>query len=405
MTAAQHDTRANMVALVTTLALQIFTALAIAAPPVLATEIARDLGFPAKLIGVYVGIMYIGAAAASLASGGFIARYGPIRMSQVGVALCAAGLALLPAIPASAWMAAMLLPLTAVLIGFGYGPITPASSQVLIRTAPPKQIALTFSVKQTGVPAGIAIAGAVLPGAALAFGWRPSLVFSAIAGVLIGAIAQATRANLDHDRHRDAPISFKGLFAPLALVFGSRAMLRLSITGFTFAATQFCLLSFLVVYLTEQLQYTLVAAGLALTVANIGGVVGRIVWGAVADRYLAPRMMIAVLGVGTGICSFIVAAFPTGAPAAALLVVCALYGATAIGWNGVQLAQVARIAPAGKAGVMTGAVGFLTFSGVVIGPPLFALVAGFAGSYRVGFVACGTVTLLCAVWMIATRHR
>ena len=47
-------------------------------------------------------------------------------------------------------------------------------------------------------------------------------------------------------------------------------------------------MSFLVVYLTETLGYSLVAAGFALTVANLGGIVGRIVWGAVADRCLRP---------------------------------------------------------------------------------------------------------------------
>ena len=48
----------------------------------------------------------------------------------------------------------------------------------------------------------------------------------------------------------------------------------------------------------------------------------------------------------------------------------ALFGATAIGWNGVQLAEVARLAPPGTAGEVTGATGFVTFAGVVIGPPL-----------------------------------
>ena len=41
-----------------------------------------------------------------------------------------------------------------VIIGVGYGPITPASSQILARTAHPSRMALTFSIKQTGVPAG-----------------------------------------------------------------------------------------------------------------------------------------------------------------------------------------------------------------------------------------------------------
>jgi MFS-type transporter involved in bile tolerance (Atg22 family) len=67
----------------------------------------------------------------------------------------------------------------------------------------------------------------------------------------------------------------------------------------------------------------------------------------------------------------------------------ALLGGTAIGWNGVQLSEVARHAPAGAAGAVTGASGFITFSGVVAGPPLFALLAAVTGSYRTGFVVFG----------------
>ena len=83
---------------------------------------------------------------------------------------------------------------------------------------------------------------------------------------------------------------------------------------------------------------------------------------------------------------------------------CAFFGATAIGWNGVQLSQVARHAPPGQAGAVTGASGFLTFTGVVLGPPLFAVLAGVTGSYRAGFAAFGTLSILCGLWLLVTRR-
>jgi MFS family permease len=79
------------------------------------------------------------------------------------VVLCVAGAVLLALAPDRA---VALLILSALCIGVGYGPITPASSHVLIRTAKPSDLALTFSIKQTGVPAGAAVAGAILPGVA-----------------------------------------------------------------------------------------------------------------------------------------------------------------------------------------------------------------------------------------------
>ena len=102
--------------------------------------------------------------AASLASGGFIERYGAIRVSQVCVLLCAAGVLMVagarPCCPRPRCSRSLRRRSSS---GSGYGPITPASSQVLARTAPPSRMALTFSIKQTGVPAGAALAGALLP--------------------------------------------------------------------------------------------------------------------------------------------------------------------------------------------------------------------------------------------------
>jgi len=396
--------RTAAVALAITLVIQLFTALAAAATAVLAPVIARDLGLSPKLIGVFVGLVYVGGATASLASGGFIARHGAIRVSQVCVLLCAAGLALVPLATDGAGFALVLMVLAPVIIGLGYGPITPASSHVLVRTAPPARVALTFSIKQTGVPAGVALAGAGLPGLALAFGWRATFIAVAAIGIVIAAVAQTTRPRLDADRSPETRVSLGGVLAPLRLVLGNRGLAELALTGFAYAATQMCLLSFLVVYLSEEMGFSLVAAGFALTVANLGGITGRIVWGAVADRFIRPKVMLGLIGVATGVCGYLTAGFGAGWPTAALLAVCALFGATAIGWNGVQLAQVARLAPVGHAGAVTGAAGFVTFAGVVIGPPAFALLAGLTGSYRAGFMAFGSLSMICGLWLLHKRR-
>ena len=103
------------------------------------------------------------------------------------------------------------------------------------------------------------------------------------------------------------------------------ALRELAITGFVYAALQVCLMSFLVVYLTETLGFSLVAAGFALTAANLGGIVGRILWGAVADLYVAPRELLGLIGVAAGACAWLTAPFGVGWPSAALLAVCVLF--------------------------------------------------------------------------------
>jgi MFS family permease len=170
----------------------------------------------------------------------------------------------------------------------------------------------------------------------------------------------------------------------------------MALLSFAYASVQVCLTSFLVVFLHEALGWSLVASGLALTCATVGGVLGRLFWGAMADHVLAPHWTLSVIGLIAGMCG-IAMAFATPAwPAWIVLPVAALFGGTAIGWNGVQLSELARRSPPGQAGAVTGAAGFITFSGVVIGPPLFAGLTALTHGYHAGFLVMAAVSLAAA---------
>ena len=392
--------RTARIALVATLAIQIYTSFAATATAVLAPEIARTFGIEARSIGLFVGIVYAGAMLAGLASGGFIERFGSIRVSQGGVALCAAA-ALTVALTQQALPIA--LAVAALVMGLGYGPITPASSQLLQRTAAPSRMALTFSIKQTGVPAGAALSGALLPGLALAFGWRPTFALVALVGAIVVVLAQPIRAGLDADRHSHRLLSLAAIVGPLAVLRESPALLVLALVSFAYSATQVCLTSFLVVHLTGTLGYPLVSAGLILTATTIAGAIGRIAWGVVADRLLAPHRTLALIGAIAAGCAAAMAQSTGAWPTAAIVALAVCFGATAIGWNGVQLAEVARLAPPGAAGKVTGATSVVTFAGVVVGPPLFALLADVTGSDRAGFAMLAVASGAAGAALFARR--
>ena len=54
------------------------------------------------------------------------------------------------------------------------------------------------------------------------------------------------------------------------------------------------------------------------------------------------------------------------------------FGLTASGWNGVFLAEVARLAPQERVAEATGAVLTASYGGLLLGPVLVAAVAGWA---------------------------
>ncbi len=89
-----------MVALVATLAIQVYVSVVASAPAVLAPVLAADLGIAPSLIGVFVGLLYLGAMVSSLGGGEFVARFGAIRVSQAAVLMCSAGLAMMALVPA-----------------------------------------------------------------------------------------------------------------------------------------------------------------------------------------------------------------------------------------------------------------------------------------------------------------
>ena len=383
------------VTLAATTAIQVVTALAALSVPAIAPAVAAATGQPASMIGIFIALMYLGSAAAALVSGALVPALGALRLSQLALALCALALGL------ACDAAAPALAVSAIALGLGYGPITPASSHLLARSTPLERIALTFSVKQTGVPAGVALAGIVVPALTVWLGWKAALVAVAALCLACAGAVQPLRRALDHDRVPGARVSASGMLSGVRLVSASAPLRSMAALSFVYSGLQNCTSSFVVAYLVEGLGYGWIAAGVGLTAANLAGVAGRIAWGVVADRWLAARRTLQLLGVLMGLGCALAAAFTPRWPPAAVYASCALLGATAIGWNGVFLSEVARKAPRGHAGAATGGSLFVTFVGSVVWPPAFGLLQRASGSYGVCFAAaavvCATAVALTAV--------
>lgn len=398
MNAAARPQGNTWLILTITTAIQAIVSMAVLTVPVVAPAFAERLGASVSLLGFYMALLYIGAIVASLTAGQAVRRYGAIRVSQVGLLICSLGLlcVLIPAV----WAVAF----GAVLIGVGYGPITPASSHLLAATTPAHRASLVFSIKQTGVPLGGMLAGVVAPPVVLHAGPAAAIALVAALCVLCAVISQPLRATQDADRSRNEVVRMGSLLRPLRLVVSQRNLRRLAGTSFVFSGAQLCLTAYLVTYLHIELHYTLVMAGLALSVAQVGGVLGRIIWGYVADRYLGARRTLVALSLVMALSAVLTGLLSEQIPLALVLVLIACFGASATGWNGVYLASVARLAPAGMAGIATGGALSVAFMGVVVVPSAFGLLSDIAGSFGTGYMLIAIPILTCgAVLMRAVN--
>lgn len=389
----------TLLPLAVTLAIQTLVAFAIYSAPVMAPVAAHDLGVPAAAVGYFISLAYVGSMLGSAAAGGWVARAGPIRVSQVGLSLCLAGLAL----AASGWLPLVLA--GAFLIGLGYGPTTPASSAILVRTAPPGAFSLIFSIKQTGVPAGGVLAGALVPLLVLAVGWQwTALVVGASCLALALAVAPV-RARYDVGLNPGAPVSLAAAFQPVRLVARLPALREMAVISFVYGGVQITLVTYLVSFLVESFALALVFAGGVMAVSQAASVAGRIAWGVLADRALGRRRTLGLLGLGMGACALATLAASPEWPGWLLIVFASVFGATAVGWNGVFLAHVARVSPPGQVSQATGGCLAITFLGVVLTPLAFNGVLALGGSYAHAYAVLGAPSLAIGAWLLLRGGR
>jgi MFS family permease len=372
---------------------------ALIAPTVAAPRLLERLQLGPSAVGLYIALVYVAAMFASPLGAQVVRRLGAIRASQVALLVSAAGLALLalPSVAAGA--------VGALLIGLGYGPVTPASSQMLSRTTDPKNFALVFSIKQTGVPLGGVMAGLLVPPLLVYGGAVAALAGTALLCLLGVLIAQPLSHELDSDRDPASPWPGPAqLLAPVRFVATHPSLRTLALCSFAFSMVQVSLTSYFVSFLNGELAWTLVAAGAALAASQVAGMVGRIAWGVMADRVLGPRRMLLLLACAMAGCALLMPLLRPDTPASAVLVLLCIFGATAVGWNGVYLATVARMVPQPQAAMATSGTLFFTFFGVVIGPSLLGAASTGIGSLGTAFallclpLGLAVVVLLRARW-------
>lgn len=383
--------------LAATTAAQALVSLAMLTPAAVAPAIARDLGHPASMIGWWISFAYGGAMITSLLGGNAVRRLGATRSTQIGLALAAVGAA------AMATGALALVVGAALLIGLGYGMTNPAASHLLAKTTSPERRNLVFSLKQTGVPLGGTLAGLIAPRLTQAWGWPAALAAVVAACLALTALLALARRAWDGDRDPKARLSGNP-FAGLGLIWRSSRLRALSLAGLAYAAVQLSLSSFAVTMLVTELAWSLVEAGILLSALQVSGVVGRIVIGSAADRFLGGVPTLVGLGVLTAVLALATGTLSAAWPAWLVFAVLIPFGAAALGWNGVYLAELAHASEPAQIPRVTGASLFFTYGGVLIGPPSFAALHDVVGSYTATYALSALPALIGAALLLRFRR-
>jgi len=376
---------------------QTFISLGRALPAVIAPAIIGDLKYSAAWVGIYFTLSASASLVSQLGCGGFIVRYGAMRMSQLSLVMVAVGNAL------AVFGTPLMLALSAIVAGAGGAVSTPASSHLLGRCAQPKYLPLVFSIKQTAVPAGMLIGGMLGPLLVVSMGWRGAMLVSAAASAIFAVMLQPLRARFDDDRVPTRELRLSDFGTTYAAVTGSRDLRNLSLACLAFNGTQAVVTAYFVVFLTT-IGYSLVAAGFLFSVAVAVAVPGRILWGWLGSGHVKPRVIMAGLAFGMAASVATFGLCGAGWPAVLVGLVASVLSLTALSWHGILLAEAAREAPHMR-GAVTG--GVLSFGqvGALGGPLVYSALLGITGSYGLGFVVCALPALLVGMRLIRRGPR
>ena len=366
---------------------QAIATLAVLAMATVAPSAAPALGVGPELVGYQISLTYVAAAIVSALAGTAVRRWGAGTVSQAALALAFAG---------TLGFASGSLVLAAgatLLIGIGYGLTNPAASHLLFRHTAPRQRNLIFSIKQTGVPIGGVIAGTMLPVLTEAFGWRVALASCALLALIVFLLVLPMRRPWDEGRIPGLPFR-SSVLSGLSLVWNRRELRLLSLAGTFFAATQLSLMTFTVTFLVKDLGWTLVLAGAVAAVVQVTGAAARIGWGLIADRVGSGMKILILIGLLSSLAAGATATLGPATSPWTVIAALSFFGASVIGWNGVFLAEVARLSGFDDVGAATGGALLFTFAGVVIGPSLYASLYQVIGAYGATFGAIAVLPLL-----------
>src|SRR5260221_7984860 len=154
-------------------------------------------------------------------------------------------------------------------------------------------------------------------------------------------------------------------------------------------------IAFMVTYLVVGLGQSLNSAGLVFAVMQTSRMFGRVVLGWIADRVTTGAVTLMIASIGSAVSTILLGLSTPAWPLWAFLLLSAFAGIAVSGWNGVQIAEVARRSvPELIAESAAGAV-ILIFLSNMLTPVAFAVFIAITNRYDVAFMISGAFSLIC----------
>ena len=357
--------------------------------------IQEDLGASRAELGLIVSGMALGSAGTGLLVGWLVDAVGVRRVQSAALSMAAVAVLLFSQIQSPVQGIGL-----GIFIGIALAVVVPGYTKAVVSWVAPRARAVATGTIEASFPISGIIGGVFLSFLVVTFGWRSVVAVLAILIALSGAVF----FGFYHDKpvSRDMDLGKRnrmgGRLSQVARIWNFWMSV---LYGVTQAGVQIVLVSYLVLFLKEELNMSTVLAGTCLAVMMAGSAVGRVGWGIVSDLLLrGSRVKILVLlGILSAGAMSLLAWLPSDTPLVAVFFLVFFVGIAGMASSALRVVFAAELVGPDLTGT---AMGFLVTTaqlGNFAVAPLFGLVVDRSGSYALawwsmaGFAVVGILFL------------
>jgi ACS family glucarate transporter-like MFS transporter len=282
-------------------------------------QISSEYGLGNQRLGWIFSAFLIGYAGFQVPAGWLASRFGPRLVITLGVVWWGVATALTTLIPPGISQAVVLLIGIRFLLGAGEAVIYPAANQFVARWVPVQERGFINGLIFAGVGAGSGLTPPLLAWFILHHGWRSAFWFSAVIGVIAGAVwwwlardtpeedpkvsASELRLIQEGIAESSAPAGSAATAISWGAILRRRDLPALIICYFGFGYTAWIFFSWFFLYMAQVRGFNLKASALFSMLPFLSMTIGCLAGGAVSDR------LTRAYGLRTGRCGLASVAF------------------------------------------------------------------------------------------------
>ena len=364
--------------------------------------IQEDLGTSRAELGLFTSGRHIGGITTSVFVGWLADAMGARRLETAALVVGAVGILLF-----SQMQSVLQGFLLSAVIGIAISASLPAYIKAIMDWVALRNRGLAIGIAEASLPVGGIIAAGLFTSLALTSSWRIALIVLAVIVALSSMLFFAFYRDKPHSADTQADVGNR-LSGRVALVAKNRDIWLVSIFGAAISSLMFVFLSFLILFLKEELGMSAAKAGGMMAIALGGGAVGRVAWGLASDLPLRGRraMAISLVGVMAVLSTLALTWLPSDTP---IVVVIFVVGSNILGWTGLWSLLLAELAGPDLTGTAIGFAAMVMRVGAFGFTPLFGLIVDRTGSYDMGWWlmagVAGMGTLMMAFLRPQSRRR